>query len=43
MVQNNFQEIIAILIIKRFFGKATGHNHYCMINMGGQGPKINGN
>ena len=28
---------------KRFLGKVTGHNDHCMINMGGQRPKICGN
>ena len=28
---------------KRFIGKATGHNDYYMINMGGQRPKIDDN
>ena len=28
---------------KRFLGKAIGHSDHCMINMGGQRPKIGGN
>ena len=32
-----------IIIIKRFLGKATGHNDHYMINMGSQRPKIGGN
>ena len=28
---------------KSFLGKATGHNDHCMINIGGQRPKIGGN
>ena len=28
---------------KRFLGKVTGHNDHCVINMGGQRPKICGN
>ena len=41
MVQKNFWEIKIVLIKERFLGKATGRNdHYYMINMGGQRPKI---
>ena len=44
MVQKNFWEIKIVLIKERFLGKATGRNdHYYMINMGGQRPKIGGN
>ena len=44
IVQNNFQEIKTILIKKeRFIGKATGHNHHHMINMGGKRLEIVGN
>ena len=28
---------------KNFLGKATSHNDYYMINIGGQRPKIGGN
>ena len=38
-----FLEKIIILIIKRFLGKATGHNDNYMVSMGGQRPKIDGN
>ena len=30
-------------MIKRFLGKATGHNDHYRINMGGQRPKIGSN
>ena len=43
IVQKNFAEIKIILIKKRSFEKATGHNDHNMINMGGQRPKIGGN
>ena len=42
IVQKNFQEI-TVTLIKKYLGKATGHNDHYMINMGGQRPKIGGN
>ena len=32
-----------IILVKRFLGKATGHNDHYMVNMGGQRPKIGSN
>ena len=43
IVQRDFKEIKILLIKKRYFRKATGHNDSNMINMGGQRPKISGN
>ena len=40
IIQKNFYEII---IIKRFLGKATGHNDHYMIHMGSQRPAIDSN
>ena len=39
------KNLIQIISIKKyiFLGKATSHNDHCMINMGGQRPKIGSN
>ena len=43
IVQKNLYEVVKVIIIKRFLGKATNHNDHYMINVGGQRPKIGGN